>query len=357
MNSRERTFLVLRHKPADRIPIDFWASTATVSKIERETGMSHTELLDRYDVDLRYIEGPRYVGPPLPPGEDIWGVRRSSVRIGSESGGENYQEVTAPPLTDAESVDEVLAYPHWPDPKWYDYSMIAAQCESVRRENRVVVFMGDRLNRVAQLKPAMYLRGADNIFLDMLLRPEMARAIFGRIKEFYLEYLESILEAAAGGIDMVVTGDDFGAQTGMLISPEMWREFLMPGFREYLGLIRDYNAVTVHHTCGAVTPIIPDMIECGLDVLQSVQPEAAGMTLRALQARFGDKLCFHGGISIQKTLPFGSPEDVRREVREIASLFKDTGGYIFCTAHNIQADTPVRNIVALLEAYHEFGRR
>ena len=112
----------------------------------------------------------------------------------------------------------------------------------------------------------------------------------------------------------------------------------------------------MHHTCGSVVDLIPDMVECGLDVLQSIQPEAADMSLAELKARFGQELCFHGGISIQRTMPFGTPDDVRREVKGIADTVKPDGGYIFCTAHNIQADTSVENVQALMKAYHEYGR-
>jgi uroporphyrinogen decarboxylase len=113
----------------------------------------------------------------------------------------------------------------------------------------------------------------------------------------------------------------------------------------------------MHHTCGSFVDIIPDIIECGLDVLQSVQPEARDMSLANLKKRFGARICFQGGISIQKTLPFGTPEDIRREVKAIADVVGRDGGYIFCTAHNIQADTSVKNILALVEAYREFGKR
>jgi uroporphyrinogen decarboxylase len=97
------------------------------------------------------------------------------------------------------------------------------------------------------------------------------------------------------------------------------------------------------------------MVDCGLDVLQSIQPEAAGMSLAGLKARFGRELCYHGGISIQRTMPFGTPDDIRREVRRIADIVNAGGGYIFGTAHNIQADTNVENVQALLAAYHEYG--
>lgn len=355
MDSRERTFLALEHKTGDRIPIDFWATGAVTDRLERELGMIPAQFLDHYDVDLRYIEGPRYVGPELEEGMDIWGVKRSMVTAGSDGRSEAYCEVIAPPLSKADCIKDIERYARWPSPDWFDYSVVRQQCEAILKEKRVVVFMGDRLNRVAQLKPAMYLLGTEKLFMDIALRREIVEAVFGKIREFYLAYLEEILRAAKGKIDIVLTGDDFGAQNGLLIDPEMWRASLKPGFREYSKLIKSYHALAMHHTCGSVVDIIPDMIECGLDILQSVQPEAKGMALADLSRKFGAKLCFQGGISIQKTMPYGTPDEIRREVRGIAGLFKPAGGYIFCTSHNIQADTSVENITALMDAYLEYG--
>ena len=356
MNSRERVSLALDRRLGDRIPIDFWATAAVIGRLKKTLGVTYPQFLDRYDVDFRYIDGPAYIGPPLKPGADIWGVQRGTVTAGSDEQCESYQEVTCAPLADAESEADVDAYPHWPDPDWFDYSVIEAQCDAVLAEQRVVVFMGDRLNRVAQFKPAMYLRGTEDIFVDVAAREDIARALFRKIREFYLAYLERILQAAHGKIDIVLTGDDFGAQHGLLMSADMWRSLLAPGFKEYIGLIKRHDTVVMHHTCGSVIDIIPDMARCGLDVLQSIQPEAADMGLAGLLSRFGRDLCFQGGVSVQKTMPYGSPDDIRREVKAIADLVKTRGGYIFCTSHNIQADTPVENVIALVEAYLEYGR-
>jgi uroporphyrinogen decarboxylase len=327
-----------------------------IQKLERGFGMPYEEFLDWHDVDLRYIEGPEYIGPPLEDGKDIGGGKRITVNVDLKGGTESYKEVGESPLADAESVGEIENYPHWPSPDWFDCRVIEAQCNEVRAKNRVVVFMGDRLNRVAQLKPAMYLRGVENIFMDLAMREEIARAIFRKIKEFYLVYLERILKAAKGKIDIVLTGDDFGSQNGLLISPDMWRNFIEPGFAQYISLIRKHGARAMHHTCGSVVKIIPELIGCGLDVLQSIQPEAVNMSLADLKAKFGEKLCFHGGISIQKTMPFGSAGEIRQEVKKIAAIVKPDGGYIFCTSHNIQSDTSIENVQALVEAYREYGR-
>jgi uroporphyrinogen decarboxylase len=168
-------------------------------------------------------------------------------------------------------------------------------------------------------------------------------------------YLERILEAACGKIDIVLTGDDFGSQAGPLVSPAMWDAFLREGFAAYARIAHAGGATVMHHTCGSVGPIIPGMIECGLDVLQSLQPEAAGMEPARLKAEFGRRLAFQGGVSIQQTLPFGSPGEVRAEVRNLAEVMGPGGGYVFCTAHNVQADVSVENVGALMQAYHEFG--
>jgi len=360
MNSRERTLRALDHKEPDRIPVDFWASAGTRDKIRRRTGMTFDEFLDSNDVDLRYIEGPAYVGPPLDtePGGvefDIWGVPRRRIEVETADGPEWYRETVSSPLAGASTVAEIEAYPHWPSPDWYDYSVVRDQCEAVHAAGRAVCFMGDRLNRFAQLKPAMYIRGMSEIFTDMAASREMAHAVFECISGFYREYLRRILEAAGGGIDIIVTGDDFGAQNGPLVSPAMWDEFLREGFAGYIAVAHEYGARVMHHTCGAVAPLIPRMIECGLDVLQSLQPEAAGMDPAQLKSLFGRRISFQGGVSIQRTMPFGGADDIRREVARLAAALGPGGGYIFGTAHNIQADTPFENITALFDSWREFG--
>ena len=355
MDSRERTLRAIERQAVDRIPIDFWASNGTRRKITERFGISYDAFLDKHGVDLRYIEGPRYTGPPLRSGCDMWGVERKVVEVSAEGGYESYSEVARSPLEAAQSVEDIEGYAGWPSPDWFDYGAVAEQCQAIRGEGRAVVFMGDRLNRVAQLKPAMYLRGLENLFIDLAANPEMAEALLARIRSFYCAYLERILDAAKGGIDIVLTGDDFGGQQGLLMAPDMWRHYLRDGFAQYLGIIRAHGAKSMHHTCGGVLDIIPDFIGAGLDVLQSIQPEAENMALEDLRARFGGALSFHGGISIQRTMPFGTPESIRAEVERITRIVKPGSGYIFCTAHNIQADTPIENITALLQAYQDFG--
>jgi uroporphyrinogen decarboxylase len=277
------------------------------------------------------------------------------VVVPTPGGSETYREVAVSPLESAATVEEVDGYAHWASADWYDYTDIEAQCDAIRDRGRVAVFMGDRLNRISQLKPAMYVRGMEQIYVDMKEQPEVVRAVFSNIRRFYMDYSQRIYEAANGKLDALMMGDDFGSQNGPLISPAAWEHFLGPGFGEYVELAKSYGVRVIHHTCGAVRPLIPLMIERGLEVLQSVQPEAQGMEPRGLKAEFGCRLSFHGGLSIQQTLPFGSPEDVRNEARDRIEALAPGGGYILCTSHNVQADTSVENFRELLSAYRAYG--
>lgn len=360
MDSRERVGLTLEFHEPDRVPVDFWGSKGFYKALEARTGQTKEAFLAANDIDFRYIEGPRYIGPPLPSlpdgaSADIWGVMRRSVRVPTAFGEEVYSEVAAHPLAEAATVEQIESYAQWPSPDWFDYTPVRAQCQAVRNKGRVVIFMGDRLNRVAQLKPAMYLRGIEQILVDLLVDPDISDAIFKRLRTFYGEYLSRILEAADGLIDIVLTGDDFGSQNGPLLSPASWERFLADGFEQYVGIARAHGARAMHHTCGGVTPLVSGMVERGLDVLQSLQPEAMADDFHDLKARYRGQLSFQGGISIQQTLPHGTVEDVREEVRRRIEVLGPGGGYILGTAHNIQSDCPPENVDALLQAYREMG--
>ncbi len=355
MDSRERVFLSLDHEEPDRVPVDFWATKGAWTYIEAETGTTRDAFLDAHDIDFRYVDGPRHVGPPLAHDTDIWGVRRRAVEVVTPHGKDTYSEVDVAPLAEAASAEEIAEYPGWPDPDWFDYSVVADQCRRVRDAGRVAVFMGDRLNRVAQLKPAMYLRGTERILMDLAIEPEIARVVLGSVRSFYETYLERILEAAGGLVDIVLTGDDFGGQQGPLVSPAMWDDFLSEGFGRYVDLIHAGGARAMHHTCGDVRDFVGRMRALGLDVLQSLQPEAMADYFPRMKAEWGREMSFHGGLSVQRTLPRGTPEDVAAEVRERVRVLAPGGGYVLSTAHNIQADCPIENVLAMLDACFTAG--
>jgi uroporphyrinogen decarboxylase len=247
----------------------------------------------------------------------------------------------------------VDAYTGWPSAAWWDYAQVAEGCRS--HSGFAVVNAGDRLDRTAQLKPAMYLRGVERFLMDLALEPALAEAIIEHITAYYLDYNRRVFAAAGGGIDIFMMGDDFGTQNGLMVSLDMWRRFFRKGFRQYCDLAHEFGIKVMHHTCGSVRPLIPDLIECGLDILQSLQPRARDMELADLKREFGRDLCFHGSMDIQQTMPQGSPDDVRTEVRQRMEAGKGGGGFIVCTAHNLLPDVPVDNILALYDAIRDYG--
>jgi len=362
MDSRERFSLAMAHKEPDRVPIDYWATSEVNAMLMNHYGFSSLEqLLQHFDVDFRYIEGPKYIGPELtvrPDGsmEDHYGVPRRAVSYGQGKKGGTYSEVTEYPLEKAISVDEVQSYRKWPNPDWFDYECVRSQAKQAKETGKVVVFMGDRLNRCAQLKPAMYVRGVEQILMDTIINPEIAKAIFKRITDFYVEYARRTLQAAEGNIDIFFTGDDFGTQENTFMSVDTWRRLLRAGFKRFIDVGHEFDCQVAHHTCGCIQPLIADIIDCGLDILNPLQPEVTNMDYEKIKAEFGSKIAFHGAISIQQTMPYGTPQDVRDEVKDRMQKLAPGGGFLFCTAHNIQIDTPFENIKALFDAYKELGR-
>ncbi|MEN6485567.1 MAG: uroporphyrinogen decarboxylase family protein, partial [Syntrophobacteraceae bacterium] len=173
---------------------------------------------------------------------------------------------------------------------------------------------------------------------------------------YFVDYNHRVFKAADGEIDIFMMGDDIGGQTGPLISLDMWRKYFRNGFKTYIDIAHQYGIPVMYHTCGDVKQFIPDFIECGLDILQSLQPKATNMDIRKLKQEFGKDIVFQGGMDIQHVLPLGTPEDVKAMAKYALDSAKAGGGYIICTAHNIQIDTAVENVVALFEAYHEYGK-
>jgi len=359
MDSRERVMTAVAHRDPDRVPIDFWALSEVSTRLRSHLSLqSQEDLLKYLHVDLRVIEGPSFVGQEMAARadgsvQDLWGVWRKPQVVGRAEVSGTYMEVSESPLAGATALAEIEAYPGWPSPDWWDYSDLHKGCAEC--EGYAAVNAGDRKDRTAQLKPAMYLRGMEQFLFDLQENPAIAEAIIAHIVDYFLEYNRRVFETALGKIDIFMMGDDFGTQQGPIVSPAMWRRYFAKGFRQFIELAHSFGIKVMHHTCGSVRPLIPDFIEAGLDILQSIQPRAAGMDLSELKREFGKDLCFHGSIDIQRTLPFGTPGDVRREVLQRMQAGKPGGGFIIGPAHNIQFDTPTENIIAMYEACLESG--
>jgi uroporphyrinogen decarboxylase len=290
-------------------------------------------------IDIQSVH-PEYRGPAIAPATDIWGVRRMPVSYGL---GE-YHEIDHHPLAGASSVADIAAH-RWPETSWFDY-------DSIGRQIAAMAAKGDYCLMVPNgniFETSWYMRGFENIFVDLATQGEIAHALFERVTSFFIEHFAKVLQAGKGRIDLVFTADDIGGQNGLLMSRQMWEANLKPYHARLNRVIHEYGAKVIYHSDGAVMEAVDGLVDMGIDVLQALQFDAAGMDAAALKASYGDGLCFQGGISVQKTLPFGTPEQVRAEVRERMRVLGKSGGYILGPSHLIQDGTPPENIVALFD--------
>ena len=170
-----------------------------------------------------------------------------------------------------------------------------------------------------------------------------------KVADFYVGLLEQVMATVGDRIDLIWTSDDIAHQHGRVISERCWRELVAPHHKRLNRRIHELGGRVMYHSCGAVRPFIPALIDIGVDVLDVLQFSADGMDPREIKAAFGERLCFHGGMDVQSTLPRGTEEEVRRVTRERMEVLGRGGGYILAPTHNIQSDTPVANILAMYD--------
>jgi len=346
LSSRERVRLALTHRETDRIPIAMVCSgineparSAFQEYLRAQGYGTLKEYLDAL-VDIKGV-GPEYQGPPLEPGNDIWGVRRKVVQYGVGA----YDEIDHHPLANAENPDPLAQYP-WPKTDWYDYTVLPKRIAAAHADGERCIMVGNG----NPFETTWYMRGFEQIFLDLVINPELVHGIMDRVTRFYVEHFQRILSAARGEVDLVFTADDIGGQNGLLLSLDMWEQFVKPYHVRLNAAIHEHGAKVIYHTDGGVMDALPGLIDMKIDVLQALQFDAAGMDAVKMKANFGDKLCFEGGVSVQRTLPFGTPDEVREEVKHLIATLGQDGGYILGPAHTIQAGTPPDNIHAMFEA-------
>jgi uroporphyrinogen decarboxylase len=345
MTPLERIMAAIRRQPLDRTPTDIWSVDEVRARLLEYCGTREwSRVLDALEIDAIIGLRPPYAGPPLPDlgdnlRQDEWGMvyRRQEYATGS------YWEQVGYPLASATTIADIDAYP-WPRPDWYDYTALPDLCAA----------HPDRAIEIGYTAVFYYhnkLRGLELSLTDLALRPEFSRHLIRRIADTFLAYHDACYAAAGPAMNITQVTDDFGSQTGLLISRNMFTEYYRPWMQRAIDHAHDYGLAVFHHDDGAMYPLIPDLVEMGIDVLNPIQWRCPGMDRAAIGAEFGDRLCFHGGVDNQQTLPFGTPDDVTREVAEnLATLARHGTGYILAPCHNIQANTPLENILALYGA-------
>ena len=341
MTGYERTVMTLRNEPTDRPPFDFWAEEATLNRLFEYLGHRDLErFLDDMQVDVRAFNAiepqPRHIGDGIY--ENMWGERF----IYRETGWGAMREDTCGALNKVESLEEIVAF-RWPDNDAMDYSQLKEQCLSARNKELAVRYgFADIWQR-----PAL-VRGLENFMTDMILNPDWVHWICRKFTAFYLEEYRRAWEISGGNIDIFLVISDLGTQRGPLISVKMFESFVAPYLTEMTNAIHKMGAKAMFHSCGNIAKMIPDIIRCGVDILNPLQPTGADMSPVSLKSYAG-QICFHGGIDVQRLMPEGTPEEVKNEIRRYADIFGK--GYIVCPAHFFQPDTPAANIVAFYEAF------
>ena len=344
MTSKERVLAAINHVQPDRVPVDYLGTPEIDRALLRHFRTSDWEcVLEALGVDLRTV-GPRYVGPPLPPGQDIWGVIRKPVQNIAGT----YDEPANYPWRHFTTIEEADAYP-WPSVDWFDFSTIRDQCRQYSEYAIVFGGMGvmDLINGTA------FGRGVEQTLMDIATTDPVGMALMQHRFTFYQEYACRALREAKGLVDIFFVGDDYGSQRGLLMSPSTWRRLFRNRLKAMVDLGHEFGCKVMLHSCGSTREIMPDLIELGLDIYETVQPEAAGMDPEELKAAYGDKLAFHGTVSTQTILPFGTPSEVQTYVRRRIDVVGKGGGLILAPAHNIQPDTPLENVLAMYSTVRE----
>lgn len=351
MTSRERVSSTINHIQPYRVPIDFRFGQELLNKLKLELQMNENELWEWIGQDVFTIRPEFrnsasdifYADPTITVNEngyyiDMYHVPFRQVKNDFQT---YIEAVNQPPLKDINTVEEIDNFP-WPDTKAWDYSNIYNKI--IEKKDKAVWSRSRGCFQTAQL-----MRGMDTFLIDLALNPEYACCIMDHIMKFVMDDARCTLEAAKGEYTFVEYNDDIASQRGLLISPDMWREYVKPRMAKFCELVHSYGAKVKYHSCGSIYAIIPDLIKIGVDILNPIQPLAANMDPFKLKEEFGNELCFHGAIDIQELLPKASKHEVKEYVQRIIDIVGKDGGYILAGSHTIQADAKVENIVTMIE--------
>jgi uroporphyrinogen decarboxylase len=380
MNGKQRVKNTIDHKPSDRFPCSYEATYEVseelikyfqidrkIEKKEKVTSGSNQPSIGGEDIkygldhelQLQKTLGvdQSIVTSPVNPEKTIgnwWGVPLlSKIGDGKILGAWNivfqeweypygiYIEIQSSPLVDAEM--EEIKKVKLPPLDLYDLN---AYREVLPKYKDFFVWMN--LNGCFDI--ARFQRGSEQFFMDMAMEPKKAEILLEKSNEQTLRFFEKAITEVKGLVDGVYVGDDFGTQNGMVISPNMWRKYIKPKYIELISAVKRHNLKYCHHSCGGIRPIMPDLIEIGVDVLNPIQPLADGMDPEELGIEFGKDISFYGGIDEQRTLPNGTIEDVKNEVKNRINTLGKYNGYIVAPSHAFQPDTPIENVIAVYEA-------
>ena len=344
MTSRERVLAAFEHEEPDRVPCWCGASVEFWDKAKRRLELDDESLRIRLGDDFRRVFA-KYSGPELELSEGA----TSQTVFGVEHEGLGYGQPMSHPLANA-TLKDVHDYP-WPDPAWMDVTQIKSQAQAC--DGRYAILGGDWS---PFWHDAIDLLGMENMYMKMYDEPELVDAVMRHLVDYYAAVSGRIFDAAGDVIDIFFFGNDLGSQTGPLLGPELFERFVLPHLRRLIDLGHCYRLRVQLHCCGGFAPLIPSLIEAGLDGLHAIQPSCYGMDLSQLKATFGDRILLNGAIDSHHVLIEATTETVRMKTRQVLDIMAPGGGYVAGASHDtILEETPVENVLAMFEAIREYG--
>ncbi|MFC2030253.1 uroporphyrinogen decarboxylase family protein [Chloroflexota bacterium] len=379
MNSRERVRLALDHRQADHVPFDIGGTGLTTIHLDayrnlrRELGLPHlrprvmamAEQLAVIDEDVSVrLQTDVHLIQPGKSSEfqytfsdegryeaycDEWGIGWRKPKDGGF-----YYDMYHHPLAGAAPDGELRRYP-FPNPtEDMRFATLREQAESGIAKGRATVLAGPSAGIVEVYS---WLRGYEDFYLDLALNPDTVAYMLDRLVEFKCAFWERALSEVGDLVDVVIEADDLAGQQALLLSPKTYRTLIKPRHQRLFSFIKDQAPVKIFfHSCGAVRPILGDFIDAGIDILNPVQVSAAGMDLCELKAEFGRDLVFWGGgVDTQGILGGGTTQQVKEDVRHNIEALAPGGGFVFAAVHDIQANVPPENIMAMWQAWQEYG--
>lgn len=362
--AKDRILKAISHIQPDTTPVNLGGIYGLDRWLKRFGVRNQLELRAKLGLDVEYAR-PVYVGQYAIKGLGIFGTPVEGV-FGAEGVGYSVAR-GGYPLGEAKTTVDIEDFT-WPNPDDFDYNVMVEVLKKIPddKAKRIdlkygVMQNGKSREECAESGPWIPLLctlfdlfGFEEALVKLSLEPKLMQAAVNKIQQFTLEFTRRSLEATKGLADILYYGDDFATQKGMMISPEQWRRFLKPTYRKVFELAKSYGLKVWFHSCGTFRQVLPDLVECGMDVWETVQVHLKGNEPEVLKAEYGKDLAFYGAISTQTTLPHGTPEDVRAEVRERIRVLGKGGGYICGSDHGILPDVPIDNVLAMLDEARQF---
>lgn len=354
---RERILAAVNHEPPDVTPVNISNLYDPERWLDHYGAADALDLRQKMGLDVQYAR-PVYTGKCAARKLSMYGTPIEGV-FGAEGSG--YGDARGGyPLAEAKTVRDVERF-DWPDPDDFDCQAAATVLKAIpdeyakRVDAKYGIAQPGKPNHECQSGPWLPLictlfdlYGLDNACMKLATEPNVMSATVAKIEEFMLEFVRRTCEATRGLADFFFLGDDFATQNGLMISPEYWCRYLGPTFRKLFELIKSYDMKVWFHSCGQFLPVLPDLVDYGMDVWETVQVHLQGNDPAMLKREFGRHITFHGAISTQHTLPNGTPDDVRTEVRDRIRVLGEGGGYICAPDHGVMPDVPIANIEALI---------